>query len=477
MKNFIHQINALFLIITIVIFSCSCGGGGGAGVSSESASAQGELNSENGVTLKTTIDSSVLSKPGRSKANNVIVSNAAGEISVLTSVDGSNYEALLSETFIEGPLLIQVDGQARNLRKVVLETGLDENRTIDAGRTDRRSTSFSYLVQSSLNENNWLEQLNSDASLVERFKTQFKTLVSDNVTVNDLKVNMKGAGKVTILSHLGNIMFDNNKTFDVSHNSNIEETSTYSLVKSGPADIIITPTDDSEFYSLRVLKGDIPYESGASYNTKYKYYEASTFIDHLELGFYARDIKIDIEFRWKNNQAPVISSTAITTGVLDKQYTYNVAATDGNGDTLSYELSEKPNGMTIDSGGNITWMTNVWGDSDVSVVVSDGILETTQSYTLTGTNNPPDITSLANRTATVNTAYTYTVQATDQDGDTLIYELITKPDGMTIVADTGVINWTPTTTGTVPVEVRVRDNRSAPFFNYTFQIFGIVVSP
>jgi len=61
------------------------------------------------------------------------------------------------------------------------------------------------------------------------------------------------------------------------------------------------------------------------------------------------------------------------------------------------------------------------------------------------TNGAPIITSAAVKTATENAKYTYDAEATDPDGDVLIFSLIAKPRGMSIGSSTGIISWTPTT--------------------------------
>ena len=73
------------------------------------------------------------------------------------------------------------------------------------------------------------------------------------------------------------------------------------------------------------------------------------------------------------------------------------------------------------------------------------------------TNHSPTITSTEITTATVGVVYTYDVDATDPDGDTLIYSLTIKPADMTIDSVTGVINWTPDTIGGYDVIVNVED--------------------
>lgn len=74
-------------------------------------------------------------------------------------------------------------------------------------------------------------------------------------------------------------------------------------------------------------------------------------------------------------------------------------------------------------------------------------------------NSEPVIESDPVTTAEEGALYTYDVAATDPEGDTLTYSLITSPDGMTIDSSTGVISWTPTEEqiGANEVEIEVFD--------------------
>nr|WP_186289551.1 RHS repeat-associated core domain-containing protein [Methylomonas koyamae] len=75
------------------------------------------------------------------------------------------------------------------------------------------------------------------------------------------------------------------------------------------------------------------------------------------------------------NHAPKIGSTPVTTATVGILYSYNVSATDSDNDTLSYNLSAYPTGMTINSQtGQINWTpaANQTGSQAVSVNVSDG---------------------------------------------------------------------------------------------------------
>jgi hypothetical protein len=193
---------------------------------------------------------------------------------------------------------------------------------------------------------------------------------------------------------------------------------------------------------------------------------------------------IHVEGTISENQPPLITSTPDTTETVNQTYTYNVNATDPDGDTLTYSLTTKPTGMTISStSGIINWTPTTAGYYDVTVRVSDGNLFDTQSFTIhvreesETTNQAPNITSTPITTATVGAAYTYNVNATDPDGDTLTYSLTTEPTGMTISSTTGLINWTPTSTGDYNVTVRVSDGELFDTQSFTVTVGDGEVTP
>ena len=85
-----------------------------------------------------------------------------------------------------------------------------------------------------------------------------------------------------------------------------------------------------------------------------------------------------------SNQAPTINSIPPTGNLLlGEPYTYDVEATDLDGDTLTYGFISNPVGMTIISAtGLINWTPTMVGNYNVSIEVSDGELSDTQSFTI-----------------------------------------------------------------------------------------------
>lgn len=164
------------------------------------------------------------------------------------------------------------------------------------------------------------------------------------------------------------------------------------------------------------------------------------------------------------NTAPTITSSPATAAVAGANYRYDVGATDPEGDTLSFALTQAPTGMAIDANGRITWTpaAGQQGAHGVALRVQDPAgLSATQSYTVTVTvgNAAPQITSAPITAATVGAAYAYDVNASDPNGDTLAYSLTQAPAGMSINAASGVVAWTPSAgqAGSHPVAVRVAD--------------------
>jgi len=93
-------------------------------------------------------------------------------------------------------------------------------------------------------------------------------------------------------------------------------------------------------------------------------------------------------------------------------------------------------------------------------------------------NYAPVINSNPVTNSLVGVPYTYNAETTDADDDTLIYSLITSPVGMTIDASTGVIDWTPMTTGSFNVDLEVSDGELTDIQSFTITVaIADVLSP
>ena len=166
-----------------------------------------------------------------------------------------------------------------------------------------------------------------------------------------------------------------------------------------------------------------------------------------------------------NDKPPVIDSEPRQVVGVDETYTYQVHATDPDGDAIAYSLTAGPAGMSLPAGSDtLTWTSPAAvGDSHwVTVRATAGGVWSEQRFRLDvkAANRAPDITSTAPVAVTKTSTYRYDVQANDPDNDPLTWELVQSPAGMTI-DDKGRISWDTTgvALGDYTVEIRVDDGR------------------
>jgi len=121
--------------------------------------------------------------------------------------------------------------------------------------------------------------------------------------------------------------------------------------------------------------------------------------------------------------------------------------------------------MKIDqTTGLIEWTpaTNALGSTEVEVLVTDtqGAVGNQKFTVKVGTaaiNQPPTVVSTPVFAASLGSAYTYTVKATDPDGNALTYQLLKAPIGMAINPVTGLLTWDNPTAGNHQIVVGAVD--------------------
>ncbi len=177
------------------------------------------------------------------------------------------------------------------------------------------------------------------------------------------------------------------------------------------------------------------------------------------------------------NRPPVITSAAPLTAQEDIAYSYQVSATDPNGDAITFNLVQAPTGMQL-TGSRISWTpaNHQVGAANVIVRAQDPAgLFVDQAFVITvaNTNDAPQILSTAPVTARVGELYEYSLNAIDIDaGDSLKYSLRNAPAGMVLESD-GKVHWVPVflQQGAQQVTLRVTDNAG----DFAEQSFSIMV--
>jgi hypothetical protein len=139
----------------------------------------------------------------------------------------------------------------------------------------------------------------------------------------------------------------------------------------------------------------------------------------------------------------------VTQATAGQTYTYQASAFDANSDPLSYLLLRAPSGMTVNSQGLVSWTPSESSPERTTVVLrvydSAGAYDT-QSFTLQvgGTNRAPVFFALpAEVDGKEGQLLQIPVQASDADGDKLVYWADHLPAGATFDPIQRALIWTP----------------------------------
>jgi len=149
------------------------------------------------------------------------------------------------------------------------------------------------------------------------------------------------------------------------------------------------------------------------------------------------------------NRIPVLSQIGDKNILEGETLEFTITATDSDGDTLTFTTSNFPSGSTFDQTTRSFRWTPLFGDSgvyqNVLFKVDDGNDQDFETITITvgDINRPPVLAAIGNRQVDEGQTLTFTLSATDSDGNALTYFTSNLPTGSSFNAETGVFSWTP----------------------------------
>ncbi len=151
------------------------------------------------------------------------------------------------------------------------------------------------------------------------------------------------------------------------------------------------------------------------------------------------------------NRPPTISGSPPSTVQATFAYSFTPAASDPDGQTLTFSITNKPSWATFSSTtGALTgtpFVANVGSYSNITISVSDGTLSAAlPAFSITVTAAPnrlPIISGSPPTTVQATTAYAFTPTASDPDNDILLFSIANKPSWATFDATTGQLTGTP----------------------------------
>lgn len=166
------------------------------------------------------------------------------------------------------------------------------------------------------------------------------------------------------------------------------------------------------------------------------------------------------------NQAPAIAAIADQSVIAGDSFSFNVQASDPDGDPLTYSLNTAPPGMTISAAGQINWTTSAsdTGDHPVTVQVTDPDgLGDSASFTVTVFQAGANLVRLSdpgNFSVVAGDTLSFTLQGVSSDASaTLRYSKQTGPDDLSVTVTTGEVTWATDSSdlGSFSVRARVTD--------------------
>ncbi len=188
-------------------------------------------------------------------------------------------------------------------------------------------------------------------------------------------------------------------------------------------------------------------------------------VDDGKLGMAVSEFNIDV----KNvNRLPNVLGLDVVKGKENSPYVYHVLIEDLDFDGVVITLDDGPSGMTINRQSHTLHWLPSYDSAGVHVVeltIDDGmdVVEHRFNITVMDTNRPPKLDVSNEFNGSEGQLSKWQVNASDLDDDTLSYELLWAPKGMTINPVTGLVNWQPTfnQAGKFDVQVKVSDQKGA----------------
>lgn len=179
------------------------------------------------------------------------------------------------------------------------------------------------------------------------------------------------------------------------------------------------------------------------------------------------------------NQHPVLTTIGSRTASVGNTLSFSVSGSDGDSSTLFYTSSSSgltgnvyTDGASFDPTTRIfSWNPTMVGVYNVTFNVKDGNPNgniDSETVLITVTNNQaPTIAAIGNRSVSVNNPITFSISATDPEGDSISYTSSSTGGsgdvyalGATFNPSTRVFSWTPTSQGVYNVRFTALDNGS-----------------
>jgi hypothetical protein len=156
-----------------------------------------------------------------------------------------------------------------------------------------------------------------------------------------------------------------------------------------------------------------------------------------------------LNFELLSNHPPVLNAIGNKSVNEGATLSFIISAFDSHGNTLTYSASNLPTGASFNTSTHaFSWTPNFSQSgtySNVHFEVSDGSLTDSENITITvsNVNRPPVLNAIGNKTVNEGVLLTFTISASDPDGDSLTCSASNLPQGASFSSSTRTFSWTP----------------------------------
>ncbi|MEK6567159.1 MAG: putative Ig domain-containing protein, partial [Candidatus Omnitrophota bacterium] len=250
----------------------------------------------------------------------------------------------------------------------------------------------------------------------------------------DITITVSNTNRPPALASIGNKSVNENMalSFTISATDPDSDSLTYSA--SG------LPTGATFNASTRVFSWTPTYTQAGSYNVTFSVNDGNG-------GIASETITITVS---NVNRDPVLGAIGSKSVLENSALTFTLSATDPDSDSLTYSSSNLPSGAAFNtSTGVFSWtpgLAQAGSYPGVRFTVTDGNLSDSEdiAITVTNTNTPPVLAPIGAKSIAEGSVLTFTLSASDADGDSLTYSSSNLPTGASFNVNSRRFSWTPT---------------------------------
>ena len=191
----------------------------------------------------------------------------------------------------------------------------------------------------------------------------------------------------------------------------------------------------------------------------------------------ATSAAITVSVNNNTNRAPTLTQPANQTSPEGSAASVALAASDPDGNPLTFSATGLPPGMVINTASGLISGTPTFtsaGTYSINATVSDGSLSESRtfSWTVINTNRAPVLVQPANQTSAAGSVVSLQLSASDPDGTAVTYQAAGLPAALAINPSTGLISGTlaATSGGTYSVTVAASDGALSASRTFTWSV-------